>query len=243
MDVEARELLIIVATYNESDNIPILIGKVRSLGLPAHMLVVDDNSPDGTGQLVEDLGKEMPGCIRVLHRTGKLGYASALREGFAIGLEQGYKVIMTMDADLSHDPARIPDIYGATAQYDVVVGSRYVPGGGTRNWPLFRRILSRAASLLARALTGLPVHDCTGGFRAYRRDIIVKADLLSSNTEGYSFLMETLFKCHRAGASIGEVPIVFADRERGKSKISKKIILEAGWVLLKLFWCRITGKP
>ncbi len=256
MDSEARELLIIVATYNESENIPVLIGKVRelavpfdtlrtpphALGVPAHILVVDDNSPDGTGQIVEKLAEETPGCIRVLRRSGKLGYASALREGFAVGLAEGYKVIMTMDADLSHDPAKIPEIYAATEQYDVVLGSRYVAGGGTVNWPLYRRVLSRAASRLARLLAGLRAHDCTGGFRAYRSHIITEADLLSSNTEGYSFLVETLFKCQRTGASIGEVPIVFAERERGASKISKKIIFEAGWVLLKLFWWRVTRK-
>ena len=124
----------------------------------------------------------------------------------------------------------------------MVVGSRYVPGGGTANWPLYRRILSRSASLLARLLTGLRTHDCTGGFRAYRSHIITQADLLTSNTEGYSFLVETLFKCQRAGASITEVPIIFADRRRGQSKISKRIIFEAAWVLLKLCYSRLARK-
>lgn len=242
MDPQARELLVIVATYNESENIPTLISQVRSLDLPAHILVVDDNSPDGTGQLVEQIAQETPGCIKVLHRAGKLGYASALREGLAMGLRDGYNIIMTMDADLSHDPAKIPELYAATRNYDVAVGSRYVPGGGTANWPLYRRVLSRSASLLARVLTGLRTHDCTGGFRAYRSHVITQADLLNSNTEGYSFLVETLFKCQRAGASITEVPIIFTDRRRGQSKISKKIILEAGWVLLKLFYSRLAGK-
>ncbi len=243
MDSQARELLIIVATYNESENIPILIAKLRELPVPAHLLVVDDNSPDGTGRIVEELAEQTPAAIRVLHRSGKLGYASALREGFALGLAEGYKVIMTMDADLSHDPAKIPEIYAATEHHDVVLGSRYVPGGGTVNWPLHRRLLSRTASRLARLLAGLRASDCTGGFRAYRSPIITAAGLLDSNTEGYSFLVETLFKCQRAGASIGEVPILFADRRLGTSKISKKIILEAGWVLLKLFWWRLTRKP
>ena len=242
MDPASRELLIIVATYNESENIPTLISQVRSLSLPAHILVVDDNSPDGTGELVEQIAEETPGCIRARHRAGKLGYASALREGLAMGLEDGYNIIMTMDADLSHDPARIPELYAATHDYDVVVGSRYVPGGGTANWPLYRRILSRSASLLARLLTGLRTHDCTGGFRAYRSHIITQADLLTSNTEGYSFLVETLFKCQRAGASITEVPIIFADRRRGQSKISKRIIFEAAWVLLKLCYSRLARK-
>jgi len=242
VEPESKELLIIVATYNEGENIPILISKVRGLGLPAHMLIVDDNSPDATGQIAEKLAKETPGFIRVLHRSGKLGYASALREGFAVGLQQGYKVIMTMDADLSHDPDKVPEIYAATKQHDVVLGSRYVRGGGTANWPLYRRVLSRSASLLARFLAGLRVHDCTGGFRAYRSHIIADADLLSSHTEGYSFLVEMLFKCQRAGASISEVPIVFTERQRGTSKISKKIIFEAAWVLLQLFWRRLSRK-
>ncbi len=242
MDTQPRELLIIVATYNESENIPILISQVRSLDLPAHILVVDDNSPDGTGQLVERIAQETPGFIRVLHRAGKLGYASALREGFKIGLRDGYNIIITMDADLSHDPHKLPELYHAAHSYDVVVGSRYIPGGGTANWPIHRRILSRSASLLARLLTGLRTHDCTGGFRAYRSHIITQADLLSSNTEGYSFLVETLFKCRRAGASITEIPIIFTDRRRGQSKISKKIIIEAAWVLFKLFYARIAQK-
>lgn len=237
---DARELLIIVATYNESENMPILIKAIRYLDIPAHLLVVDDNSPDGTGELVEKIGAETPGCIRVLHRAGKLGYASALRDGMRIGLDDGYKVIMTMDADLSHDPARIPAIYAAVADHDVAIGSRYIPGGGTRNWPLHRRLLSRTASRLARLLTGLRANDCTGGFRAYRSEILSTVGIFESSTEGYSFLIETLFKCQRAGASIKEVPIIFADRERGKSKISKKIILEAGFVLFKLFCFRIT---
>lgn len=242
MDAESRELLIITATYNESENLPTLVARIRKLGLPVHILVVDDNSPDGTGQIAEDLAQQPPGSLRVLHRSGKLGYASALREGFVLGLEEGYRVIITMDADLSHDPAKLPELYAATERHDVAIGSRYVPGGGTENWPLSRRLLSRTASAMARTLTGLPVRDCTGGFRAYRRDMIINADLVNSRTEGYSFLMETLFKCHRAGASICEVPIIFADRQRGQSKISRKIILEAGWVLLKLFWCRLTGR-
>jgi|LSQX01.1.fsa_nt_gb dolichol-phosphate mannosyltransferase len=242
MNRDNHELLIITATYNEAENLPILASQVMKLGLPAHLLVVDDNSPDGTGQIADELAQQTSGGVRVLHRSGKLGYASALREGFALGLQDGYRVIMTMDADLSHDPARIPALYDATEQYDIAIGSRYVPGGGTENWPLSRIVLSRTASALARLLTGLPVRDCTGGFRAYHREIIQKADLLTSETEGYSFLMETLFKCHRIGASVCEVPIVFHDRQRGQSKISKKIIFEAGWVLLKLFWCRLTGK-
>ncbi len=242
MDASSRELLIVVATYNESENAPLLIEGIRRQGLPAHLLVVDDNSPDGTAELVVELGGQTPGCVHLLRRSGKLGYASAVRAGMQWGLEHGYRVIMTMDADLSHDPDRIPAIYGGAAEYDVMIGSRYVPGGGTRNWPLSRQVLSKTASILARLLTGLRARDCTGGFRAYRAEIITRADILNSTVEGYSFLVESLFKCQRAGASIGETPIVFADRERGQSKISKKIIFEAGLVLLRLWWGRVVGR-
>jgi dolichol-phosphate mannosyltransferase len=242
MDAASRELVIVVATYNEAENIPVLIEGIRRQDVPAHLLVVDDNSPDGTGDLVEQLGEQTPGCVHLLRRSGKLGYASAIRAGMHWGIEHGYRVIMTMDADLSHDPDRIPDLYRGTADYDVMIGSRYVPGGGTRNWPLSRRVLSRTASMLARLLAGLRAHDCTGGFRAYRAEIITRADMLHSRVEGYSFLVESLFKCQRAGAAIGETPIIFADRERGLSKISKKIILEAGFVLLGLGWRRLARR-
>lgn len=233
------DVLIIVATYNERENLPVLIRRVMPMEVGADLLVVDDASPDGTGEIAEELAREYPGRIHVTHRRGKLGYASALREGFRFGLQNKYPIIMTMDADLSHDPEKMPELYAATEDADVVIGSRYVPGGGTENWPWYRRALSRTASVLARLMTGLQVRDCTGGFRAYRREIIAASGMLDSSTEGYSFLVEALYKCQKAGAKIIEVPITFADRQRGASKISKRIIFEAGWLLCKLTWHRL----
>lgn len=241
MTTGERDLLIIIATYNERENLPILMRRLMSLDLSADVLVVDDASPDGTGDIAEALARQYGGHIHTKHRAGKLGYASALREGFHFGLDERYRVIMTMDADLSHQPEKVPELYAAAKRADVVIGSRYTPGGGTQNWPWYRRALSRTASVLARFMTGLRVRDCTGGFRAYRREIIKASGMLDSTTEGYSFLVEALYKCAAAGAQIVEVPITFVERRRGASKISRRIIFEAAWILCKLAWKRITG--
>lgn len=237
-----RDLLIIIATYNERENLPILVEQLMNLEVPADLAIIDDNSPDGTGQLAEELAGKYEGRIYPRHRSAKLGLASALKEGFRFGLDEGYDVIMTMDADLSHNPARVPELYAAVQDADLAIGSRYIPGGGTENWPWYRRWLSRGGSILARLMAGLKTHDCTGGFRAYRSCIITQAGLLDSSTEGYAFQVEALYRCQRAGAKIAEVPITFTDRQRGASKISKRIIFEAAWVLCRLAWDRLTTR-
>lgn len=238
---EAAATWAVTATYNEAENLPELASALLALPAAVTLVIVDDGSPDGTGEIAERLAAEHPGRFHALHRPGKMGYASAHLLGIQYALDHGAQVVVTMDADLSHDPARIPDMLGALADADVVVGSRYVPGGGTENWGADRKLLSRTAGMLVRLVTGLPVADPTGGFRAYRAPILTAARFRDVRQEGYAFLSEMLFRCMRAGARITEVPIIFADRRYGRSKLSKKIIVEAALNLFSLGWRRLTG--
>lgn len=231
----------VTATYNEADNLPELAEGILALQPPVTLVIVDDNSPDGTGELADRLVAEHPGRFRSLHRPAKMGYASAHLLGIRYALEHGARVVVTMDADLSHDPAIIPALLEKLADADVVVGSRYVAGGGTVNWGVDRKILSRTAGILVRLASGLPVADPTGGFRAYRAEILERARFRDARQEGYAFLSEMLFRCMRAGATIAEVPITFVDRRCGRSKLSKAIILEAALHLFSLAARRITG--
>jgi dolichol-phosphate mannosyltransferase len=230
----------VTATYNERGNLPELSKGILQLDVPVTLLIVDDNSPDGTGELADQLAQEHPGRFEVLHRPGKMGYGSAHRLGIQHALDGGAEIVVTMDADLSHDPSVIPDLLEPLADHDVAVGSRYVEGGGTANWGLERKVLSRGAGMLVRLASGLRQRDPTSGFRAYRAPILEAATFQEATQEGYAFLVEMLFRCHRAGARIAEVPITFADRRAGKSKLSKKIILESAWRLLPLSWRRVT---
>ncbi len=230
----------VTATYNERDNLPELAQGIVALERPVKLLIVDDNSPDGTGKAAQELAYEHPGTLAVLHRPGKLGYGSAHRLGIGYALDRGAEIVITMDADLSHDPAVIPQLLDALEDADVAVGSRYVPGGGTVNWGLDRQVLSRGAGMLVRLASGLHQADPTSGYRAYRAPILEAANFREATQEGYAFLVEMLFRCHRAGATIAEVPITFADRRAGQSKLSKRIILESAWRLLPLFWRRLT---
>lgn len=238
---EAVSTWAVTATYNEAENLPELAAGLLALPTPVTLVIVDDNSPDGTGDIADRLAAEHPGCFHALHRPGKMGYASAHLLGIQYALDHGARVVVTMDADLSHDPERIPDMLAALADADVVVGSRYVPGGKTVNWGRDRRLLSRTAGMLVRLATGLPVADPTGGFRAYRAPILTAAKFRDVRQEGYAFLSEMLFRCLRAGARITEVPITFVDRRYGRSKLSKRIILEAALNLFSLGRRRLTG--
>ncbi len=190
------------------------------------MLVIDDRSPDGTGEIADRLAAAEP-RVHVLHRAGKEGLGKAYLAGFAWALARGYRLVLEMDADFSHDPARLPAMLAAAREADLVLGSRYVPGGGTVNWGLGRRLLSRGGSLYARAILGLRVRDLTGGFKCFRREVLESIDLPSVACTGYAFQIELTYRAIRRGFRVAEVPIVFADRRVGQSKMSRRIVLEA----------------
>jgi glycosyltransferase involved in cell wall biosynthesis len=228
------QALMIVPTYNEKENIARLIGRIRALPGDIHVLVVDDNSPDGTGALVDALAASDAG-VSVLHRAGKLGLGTAYKAGFAFGLERTYRYLCTMDADFSHNPDSLPALLSkASDGYDLVVGSRYVPGGAVEGWPTSRKVLSSGANLLAHTVLGVSIRDCTAGFRCYQRRVLEEIDLDAIFSSGYSFLMEMAFYVQRAGFVCGEVPITFVNRTEGASKISESEIYKAFYTLLRL---------
>jgi dolichol-phosphate mannosyltransferase len=219
--------VVVVPTYNERENIDAFLRAVRAAVPAADVLVVDDNSPDGTGALADATAAEL-GQIEVLHRPGKQGLGSAYRNGFTVALDRGYDVIVSMDVDFSHDPAVIASMLQAVEQgADAVVGSRYVPGGATADWPLHRRLLSRWGNRYTGAVLGLGVRDCTSGFRAYRAVALRAIDPASTAAEGYAFLTELVRRLAADGRRIVEVPIVFRDRQFGTSKMSGRIIVES----------------
>ncbi len=225
--------LVVIPTYNERENIPLLLPRV--LDYPElSVLVVDDGSPDGTGDII---AREMEHNERVhlLRRAGKQGLGTAYVAGFRYALERGADYIFEMDADFSHDPRYLPDLlHAAETAYDLVIGSRYVPGGGTTDWGLVRQAISRGGNVYARLLLGLPLSDMTGGYRCYRRTALEAIDLDHIRSNGYSFQIEMAYRVHQAGLRVGEVPIVFPDRRVGASKMSKNIVWEALTNVLKL---------
>jgi len=233
--------VVIVPTYNECENIELLVSQILDLALGSHILVVDDNSPDGTGNLADELARRYPG-VGVIHRPGKLGLGTAHIAGIKAALAGGASHIVTMDADFSHHPRYIPDVLASLERYDVVIGSRYVPGGGTLGctWP--RKTLSRGANLFARSVLSLAAGDATAGFRSYRRAVLESIALDEIVSNGYSFLIEMLYRCQRQGWCIGEVPIIFENRQRGASKISRTEILRAMQTVLRLGQERMTGR-
>jgi len=233
--------VVIVPTYNECENIELLVSQILDLALGSHILVVDDNSPDGTGNLADELARRYPG-VGVIHRPGKLGLGTAHIAGIKAALAGGASHIVTMDADFSHHPRYIPDVLASLERYDVVIGSRYVPGGGTLGctWP--RKTLSRGANLFARSVLSLAAGDATAGFRSYRRAVLESIALDEIVSNGYSFLIEMLYRCQRQGWCIGEVPIIFENRQRGASKISRAEILRAMQTVLRLGQERMTGR-
>ncbi len=219
--------LVVLPTYNEALNIDDVLRKVRGTVPDAQILVVDDGSPDGTADLAEELGREL-GNVSVLRRPAKAGLGSAYREGFREGLARGLDVMIEMDSDLSHDPAALPSLLAAIDEgADLVIGSRYVPGGSIPNWALHRRLLSRWGNRYAAFVLKLPVRDSTAGFRAYRATALQKIDLDSVRADGYGFQIEMAYAVQRNGGRIVEVPISFKDRIRGTSKMSGKIVVEA----------------
>jgi dolichol-phosphate mannosyltransferase len=234
---------VILPTYNERENISDLVTMLLALPTAIRVVVVDDNSPDGTGQAADELAEAHPGSVYALHRPAKLGLGTAYLAGFDFALGQDAARIMTMDADFSHHPRYIPAMVEASENaYDLVIGSRYVPGGGTPDFPLKRRILSFGANSFARLMLGLHARDATAGFRCYRRVVLESLALDSIFSDGYSFLVEMLFLVQRAGFSVGEVPIVFEDRKRGKSKISQQEVTKALYTVARLAWRRVFGR-
>jgi dolichol-phosphate mannosyltransferase len=225
--------LVVLPTYNEASNLPQIVPAILAQG-PFHILIVDDNSPDGTGRLAEELRGRFAERLAVLHRPGKLGLGTAYIAGFKYALARDYDCVFEMDADFSHDPACLPVFIRALAEADVVIGSRYIPGGGTRNWSALRQAISRCGSLYARWVLGLPVHDVTSGFVGYRREVLAALDLDQVRSNGYSFQIEMKYRCHRQGFRLRELPIVFVDRRVGQSKMSGRIVLEALWVVWRL---------
>jgi dolichol-phosphate mannosyltransferase len=226
--------LVIIPTYNERDNLPRLIPMVLEQDARLEILIVDDASPDGTGQLADSIAATNP-RVHVLHRAGKLGLGTAYLAGFAWGIGESYDWMFEMDADFSHDPAHLPQFIEALASYDVVLGSRYLGGRVTViNWPITRLLLSYFANVYARIVTGLPVADATGGYKAFHRRVLQGIDLAKVESEGYAFQIEMSFRAWRRGFSLGEVPIVFVDRTLGESKMSKRIVREAVWKVWKL---------
>jgi glycosyltransferase involved in cell wall biosynthesis len=231
-------LLLVVPTYDERENLPALVERVFAALPGAEVLVVDDGSPDGTADLVRELAAGRPG-LHLLERRGERGLGRAYVAGLARGLAAGYEVLGTMDADLSHDPAYLPAMLarmadGKDSAADVVIGSRYVPGGGTVHWGLHRRLLSRLANRFAARLLGLRLRDLTSGFRLYRAQALAAIDLAAITSTGYSFLAELLYRLDAAGARIAESPIVFVDRREGRSKLSPAEIPKGAYHLLRL---------
>lgn len=224
---------VVIPTYNESENIERLIGQVLAQHDCLDLLVVDDNSPDGTGGIVDRLAAADP-RVRVIHRAGKLGLGSAYREGFRHALDHGADVVLEMDADFSHDPAMLPAFLEKIKECDLVIGSRYLNGVSVVNWPIRRLMLSYCANVYTRVVTGLRISDCTGGFKCFRREVLEAIDLDRIKSDGYSFQIEMNYRCVEKGFRVCEIPIIFIDRHAGSSKMSKKIVREAVWMVWKL---------
>jgi len=225
--------MVVVPTYNERDNIGRLVREILAQDDGIDVLIVDDNSPDGTGEIVDTIVAESS-RVHVIHRAGKLGLGSAYREGFKYALEKGAEYIVEMDADFSHDPKMLPAFFQKIKDYDLVIGSRYLNGVSVVNWPIRRLILSYCASVYTRIVTGLRISDCTGGFKCFRRTVLESIALDKIKSDGYSFQIEMNYRCVEKGFRVGELPIIFIDRHAGSSKMSKKIVREAVIMVWKL---------
>jgi dolichol-phosphate mannosyltransferase len=226
-------------TYNERENLELMVRALRELGLA--VLVIDDSSPDGTGELADRLAAELD-HVEVLHRERKEGLGPAYLEGFRRVLAGDAELIVQIDCDFSHDPADVPRLVEAAREADLVLGSRYVAGGSVQNWGLVRRLVSAGGSLYARVLLGVGIRDLTGGFKCFRREVLETIDLDAVSSRGYAFQIETTYRALRAGFRVVEVPITFADRERGGSKMSREIVLEAIWKVPALRLRALTGR-
>jgi dolichol-phosphate mannosyltransferase len=231
----AERLLVVVPTYNERVNLPLVVPAILHQDPRFEVLVVDDNSPDGTGQLADELAASTP-RVHVMHRPGKSGLGKAYVAGFQWALERNYDLIFEMDADFSHDPKFLGDFVRAINEADVVIGSRYRTGVNVINWPISRLLLSIGANQYARWTTGLPLADSTGGFKCFRREVLQSIDLEKVRSNGYSFQIEMSFRAWKKGFRLKEIPIVFTDRVEGQSKMNKRIMREAIWMV---WWLRL----
>lgn len=229
----ANKHIVLIPTYNEINNINNLAGRILALGENLDILVIDDNSPDGTGEEADALSKKHPE-VKVLHNRKKSGLGKAYIQGFNHALSGGYEYIFTMDADFSHNPDMLRGLKSGLYDSDLVIGSRYVPGGAIRNWPLRRLFLSRMGNLYARLVTGIRIKDCTAGFMGMRSRLLENIDINGINSEGYGFLIEIKYRAWKKNMRLSEIPIVFAERTDGKSKLSKNIIWEALFLVWKL---------
>ena len=240
--MSAERFLVVVPTFNERDNLPRLVPRVLAQDPRLDLLVVDDDSPDGTWRLAEELAEENP-RVHVLRRTGDRGLGPAYIDGFRWSLERGYALVVEMDADLSHPPEHLPEMLGEAEEADVVIGSRYLDGRvSVVNWPIRRVLLSYFGTVYARIVTGLPVSDATGGYNCWRRDVLEALDLDLIESNGYAFQIELKLRAWRKGFRIAEIPIVFTERDTGESKMSKKIVWEAVWKLWKFRFLELVGR-
>jgi len=230
---------VVVPTYNERDNISHLIDEIMALEAALDAIIVDDNSPDGTGELVDTLATQYPGRVHVIHRPEKLGLGTAHIAGFKLALSQGAERVVSMDADFSHHPRYIPAMLAKAQEAQLVIGSRYVRGGGTRFCSWKRRALSLGANLFAKVMLGLPARDCTAGFRCYHRQVLLSINLDDVFSNGYSFLIEMIYRTKKQGWRVAEVPIIFEDRRHGISKISRREIFAAMYTVLRLATWRL----
>jgi dolichol-phosphate mannosyltransferase len=225
-----KRCLVVIPTYNEADNIQELLPVVLGHGSHFNVLVVDDNSPDGTAKLVKEMQKSEP-RIHLIERAGKMGLGTAYVAGFKYALANGFDFVFEMDADFSHDPAVLPHLLAKADEYDLVIGSRYIEGVNVVNWPMKRLLLSYFANLYTRVITGMPVRDATGGYKCFKRKVLESIDLDAIHSNGYAFQIEMNFKTWRKGFLVKEIPIVFVDRRNGSSKMSKNIVYEAVWMV------------
>lgn len=229
-----EKTLVIIPTYNEADNIEKVIQRIIKRNIPnLFILIVDDNSPDGTGDIVEKIARRDV-RVKLLRRKGKMGLGTAYVEGFKFALENEFDYIFEMDADLSHYPGEIPKFLEKIRDHDLVIGSRYLTGVNVINWPLSRLVLSLGANWYTRTITGMPVQDCTSGFKCFRRQVLEKIDLNRISSDGYSFQIEMNYKAWKNNFRICEIPIVFVDRKKGDSKMTRRVMFEAAWIVWKL---------
>lgn len=233
-------LLVSLATYNESENLPKLIEEIHAVLPHADILVIDDNSPDGTGRLADELRAKDP-RIHVLHRPGKLGLGTATLAAMNFAMEKDYDHLQNMDADFSHPTRFLPALQAGMDTHDIMIGSRYVEGGGTENWPFKRRFISQSVNLMVRLLMRMPVKDASGAYRCYRVCLLRKTRLDRIKSRGYSFQQEVLFRCHKAGAKMGETPIIFENRRAGSSKVNMKEAMRSMSMILYIGMRNVIG--